>query len=190
MLFQHTHPGTTHWLSHLCNCWTMLMLFLSSLCPSALQSDMLRSLSTTRPTVNTEDLFKVRKFTEDFGHEGWKVLVTRGVHFSLPCLSSSQAPFVQPSVKYSSSYRSYSTTTLQTWTCLANLHWQERWSILTSCIFFPCDHTQESCRLKYYFFLCHPALFEVVFWSDSLWRSGVKALLNNCVTLFSCLACV
>ncbi|CAB1313928.1 unnamed protein product [Coregonus sp. 'balchen'] len=33
-------------------------------------SDMLRSLSTTRPTVNTEDLFKVRKFTEDFGQEG------------------------------------------------------------------------------------------------------------------------
>lgn len=36
-----------------------------------LQSDMLRSLSTTRPTVNTEDLLKVKKFTEDFGMEGW-----------------------------------------------------------------------------------------------------------------------
>lgn len=35
-----------------------------------LQSDMLRSLSTTRPTVNTEDLLKVKKFTEDFGMEG------------------------------------------------------------------------------------------------------------------------
>lgn len=34
------------------------------------QSDMLRSLSTTRPTVNTEDLMKVKKFTEDFGMEG------------------------------------------------------------------------------------------------------------------------
>uniref|UniRef100_A0A674B2I1 Spastin/Vps4 C-terminal domain-containing protein n=1 Tax=Salmo trutta TaxID=8032 RepID=A0A674B2I1_SALTR len=38
--------------------------------PIVCMSDMLRSLSTTRPTVNTEDLFKVRKFTEDFGHEG------------------------------------------------------------------------------------------------------------------------
>lgn len=37
---------------------------------SHLQSDMLRSLSTTRPTVNTEDLLKVKKFTEDFGMEG------------------------------------------------------------------------------------------------------------------------
>lgn len=37
-----------------------------------LQSDMLRSLSTTRPTVNTEDLLKVKKFTEDFGMEGWE----------------------------------------------------------------------------------------------------------------------
>ena len=37
-----------------------------------LQSDMLRSLSTTRPTVNTEDLFKVKKFTDDFGMEGWE----------------------------------------------------------------------------------------------------------------------
>lgn len=34
------------------------------------QSDMLRSLATTRPTVNTEDLLKVKKFTEDFGQEG------------------------------------------------------------------------------------------------------------------------
>lgn len=36
----------------------------------ALQSDMLRSLATTRPTVNAEDLLKVKKFTEDFGQEG------------------------------------------------------------------------------------------------------------------------
>lgn len=35
-----------------------------------LQSDMLRSLATTRPTVNAEDLLKVKKFTEDFGQEG------------------------------------------------------------------------------------------------------------------------
>lgn len=38
--------------------------------PSVLQSDMLRSLATTRPTVNDEDLLKVKKFTEDFGQEG------------------------------------------------------------------------------------------------------------------------
>lgn len=35
-----------------------------------LQSDMLRSLATTRPTINAEDLLKVKKFTEDFGQEG------------------------------------------------------------------------------------------------------------------------
>ncbi|KFP85619.1 Vacuolar protein sorting-associated protein 4A, partial [Acanthisitta chloris] len=28
------------------------------------------SLATTRPTINTEDLLKVKKFTEDFGQEG------------------------------------------------------------------------------------------------------------------------
>lgn len=41
-------------------------------CPSLplLQSDMLRSLATTRPTVNADDLLKVKKFTEDFGQEG------------------------------------------------------------------------------------------------------------------------
>lgn len=38
--------------------------------PPVLQSDMLRSLATTRPTVNDEDLLKVKKFTEDFGQEG------------------------------------------------------------------------------------------------------------------------
>lgn len=38
--------------------------------PPVLQSDMLRSLATTRPTVNAEDLLKVKKFTEDFGQEG------------------------------------------------------------------------------------------------------------------------
>uniref|UniRef100_A0A8D0CJF9 vesicle-fusing ATPase n=1 Tax=Scleropages formosus TaxID=113540 RepID=A0A8D0CJF9_SCLFO len=38
--------------------------------PIVCMSDMLRSLATTRPTVNTEDLLKVRKFTEDFGQEG------------------------------------------------------------------------------------------------------------------------
>ncbi|XP_037109549.1 vacuolar protein sorting-associated protein 4A isoform X2 [Syngnathus acus] len=38
--------------------------------PIVCMTDMLRSLSTTRPTVNTEDLLKVKKFTEDFGMEG------------------------------------------------------------------------------------------------------------------------
>ncbi|MGH0115763.1 UNVERIFIED_CONTAM: hypothetical protein FKN15_046948 [Acipenser sinensis] len=38
--------------------------------PIICMSDMLRSLTTTRPTVNTEDLLKVKKFTDDFGQEG------------------------------------------------------------------------------------------------------------------------
>uniref|UniRef100_A0A673FUG0 Spastin/Vps4 C-terminal domain-containing protein n=1 Tax=Sinocyclocheilus rhinocerous TaxID=307959 RepID=A0A673FUG0_9TELE len=32
--------------------------------------DMLRSLEKTKPTVNEEDLEKLKKFTEDFGQEG------------------------------------------------------------------------------------------------------------------------
>ncbi|XP_058486528.1 vacuolar protein sorting-associated protein 4A-like [Solea solea] len=38
--------------------------------PIVCMSDMLRSLSTTRPTVRSEDLLKIQKFTEDFGMEG------------------------------------------------------------------------------------------------------------------------
>uniref|UniRef100_A0A6I8QC89 Vacuolar protein sorting 4 homolog A n=1 Tax=Xenopus tropicalis TaxID=8364 RepID=A0A6I8QC89_XENTR len=38
--------------------------------PVVCMSDMLRSLATTRPTVNSDDLLKVKKFTEDFGQEG------------------------------------------------------------------------------------------------------------------------
>lgn len=34
------------------------------------QADMLRSLSNTKPTVNEQDLDKLKKFTEDFGQEG------------------------------------------------------------------------------------------------------------------------
>lgn len=34
------------------------------------QADMLRSLATTKPTVNEEDLEKLKKFTADFGQEG------------------------------------------------------------------------------------------------------------------------
>ncbi len=32
---------------------------------------MLKSLGSTKPTVNDEDLKKLEKFTEDFGQEGW-----------------------------------------------------------------------------------------------------------------------
>uniref|UniRef100_A0A5F9CP79 vesicle-fusing ATPase n=1 Tax=Oryctolagus cuniculus TaxID=9986 RepID=A0A5F9CP79_RABIT len=37
--------------------------------PVVCMSDMLLSLATTRPTVNTDDLLKVKKFSEDFGQE-------------------------------------------------------------------------------------------------------------------------
>ncbi|XP_044515313.1 vacuolar protein sorting-associated protein 4A [Gracilinanus agilis] len=37
--------------------------------PVVCMSDMLRSLATTRPTVNAEDLLKVKKFSEDFGQD-------------------------------------------------------------------------------------------------------------------------
>lgn len=36
----------------------------------SLQADMLRSQSNTKPTVNDQDLEKLKKFTEDFGQEG------------------------------------------------------------------------------------------------------------------------
>lgn len=35
-----------------------------------IQSDMLKSLASTKPTVNDDDLKKLEKFTEDFGQEG------------------------------------------------------------------------------------------------------------------------
>ncbi|XP_068197381.1 vacuolar protein sorting-associated protein 4B isoform X2 [Antennarius striatus] len=38
--------------------------------PVVCMSDMLRSLSSTKPTVNEQDLEKLKKFTEDFGQEG------------------------------------------------------------------------------------------------------------------------
>nr|XP_021541823.1 vacuolar protein sorting-associated protein 4B isoform X2 [Neomonachus schauinslandi] len=38
--------------------------------PIVCMSDMLRSLSNTKPTVNEHDLLKLKKFTEDFGQEG------------------------------------------------------------------------------------------------------------------------
>ncbi|XP_023682565.1 vacuolar protein sorting-associated protein 4B-like [Paramormyrops kingsleyae] len=38
--------------------------------PVVCVTDMLRSLSNTKPTVNEQDLEKLKKFTEDFGQEG------------------------------------------------------------------------------------------------------------------------
>ncbi|XP_063779089.1 vacuolar protein sorting-associated protein 4B [Pseudophryne corroboree] len=38
--------------------------------PIICMADMLRSLAHTKPTVNEEDLEKLKKFTEDFGQEG------------------------------------------------------------------------------------------------------------------------
>lgn len=34
------------------------------------QRDMQKSLATTRPTVNEDDMAKLEKFKEDFGQEG------------------------------------------------------------------------------------------------------------------------
>ncbi|CAH2284146.1 vacuolar sorting-associated 4B [Pelobates cultripes] len=38
--------------------------------PVVCMADMMRSLSNTKPTVNEQDLEKLKKFTEDFGQEG------------------------------------------------------------------------------------------------------------------------
>ncbi|TKS75053.1 Vacuolar protein sorting-associated protein 4B [Collichthys lucidus] len=38
--------------------------------PTVCMADMLRSLANTKPTVNEQDLEKLKKFTEDFGQEG------------------------------------------------------------------------------------------------------------------------
>lgn len=35
-----------------------------------MQEDMERSVSSNKPTVNEEDLVKLKQFTEDFGQEG------------------------------------------------------------------------------------------------------------------------
>jgi len=35
-----------------------------------IQSDLLRSVGNSKPTVNDEDLQKLKKFTDDFGQEG------------------------------------------------------------------------------------------------------------------------
>ena len=34
------------------------------------QADVLNSVATSKPTVNDEDLKKLKKFTDDFGQEG------------------------------------------------------------------------------------------------------------------------
>ena len=36
----------------------------------SVQGDMIRSLANIKPTVNDQDLDKLKKFTEDFGQEG------------------------------------------------------------------------------------------------------------------------
>uniref|UniRef100_A0A452ICU7 Spastin/Vps4 C-terminal domain-containing protein n=1 Tax=Gopherus agassizii TaxID=38772 RepID=A0A452ICU7_9SAUR len=38
--------------------------------PVVSMADMLRSLASTKPTVNEQDLEKLTKFTKDFGQEG------------------------------------------------------------------------------------------------------------------------
>lgn len=38
--------------------------------PPVTMSDMLRSLATSKPTVNDDDMVKLKKFMEDFGQEG------------------------------------------------------------------------------------------------------------------------
>ncbi|PNF39287.1 hypothetical protein B7P43_G16695 [Cryptotermes secundus] len=38
--------------------------------PPVTMSDMMRSLATSKPTVNDEDMAKLEKFKEDFGQEG------------------------------------------------------------------------------------------------------------------------
>ena len=40
--------------------------------PPVTMADMLRSLATQKRTVNEEDLEKLKKFSDDFGQEGWK----------------------------------------------------------------------------------------------------------------------
>lgn len=38
--------------------------------PPVTMKDMLKSLATSKPTVNDEDLVKLEKFMNDFGQEG------------------------------------------------------------------------------------------------------------------------
>lgn len=56
--------------------WIALVMFFffntgySDLLNVFLQEDMELSVSKNKPTVNEEDLVKLKKFTEDFGQEG------------------------------------------------------------------------------------------------------------------------
>ena len=34
------------------------------------QNDMIRALTTVKPTLNEDDLLKLKKFADDFGQEG------------------------------------------------------------------------------------------------------------------------
>jgi vacuolar protein-sorting-associated protein 4 len=38
--------------------------------PPVTMQDMLRSLTSTKPSVNDDDVSKMQKFTDDFGQEG------------------------------------------------------------------------------------------------------------------------
>ena len=42
---------------------------------------MLKSLQSIRPTINEDDLTKLKKFTEDFGQEGWSNANTEQVPY-------------------------------------------------------------------------------------------------------------
>ena len=45
---------------------------------------MLKSLQSIRPTINEDDLTNLRKFTEDFGQEGWSNA------------NNEQVPYIEP----------------------------------------------------------------------------------------------
>ena len=45
---------------------------------------MLKSLQSIRPTINEDDLTNLKKFTEDFGQEGWSNANTEQVRYIEP----------------------------------------------------------------------------------------------------------
>lgn len=57
---------------------------------------MLRSLANTKPTVNEQDLEKLKKFTEDFGQEGWKEPVSPEAKENRLIVTSSLLPSSRP----------------------------------------------------------------------------------------------
>lgn len=54
----------------ICTQTTAVISIHCDLCSFSVQADMLRSLTSTKPTVNEQDLELLKKFTEDFGQEG------------------------------------------------------------------------------------------------------------------------